>query len=161
MAILWCKVPLVSPHPMTCLCTWTPSVYSPDIPLPWYEVFSDSSRKLQQVCFSILALFLQYNRLLFSVRNEHSNTYLFTRVHIGVYIHMYASIGKTERSIKEDKAVKLEVKNLYLSECDKCQNNKPLRGTNSLLEHSCLPGRVWGTEQKSPVLLFGWTSLVI
>lgn len=77
-------------------------------------------------------------------------------VAIHIYSHRYILVfiftcvplfGRKNRSIKCEIAAKLEVWNLYLSECDKCQDNKPLIGTNSILKHSCLPGRVWGTEQ--------------
>lgn len=57
-------------------------------------------------------------------------------------------------------AAKREVWNVCLSEYDKRQDKKPLAGTDSLRDHSWLPGSVWGIEHSPSGLLFGWISLM-
>lgn len=149
VACSWYKGPLLGALqrclPTTCLCVLGPAYILLDAPSS--NGFLYFSGKSQQVCFSSPAFCLWYSKLQFSVRDEPSSTYLFPQVHIGFYIHMCASICRTKRIIQYEITAKLEVQDLYLSEWDRCQDNKHIEGTNSLLEHSCLPGHVWGRAE--------------
>lgn len=111
-----------------------------------------SSEAKQEVCFLFSAPCFWYPKLWFLVRAELSDAdFLFMSSHENLHLQ-YKS------NIKYEITAKLDTWNLCLSVCGKCQNNKSLKGTNSLLWNSCqgcyehtLPGCVQGKEWNPPM----------